>query len=506
MQLSISLLIALGAGCATAQQYAGDVISAYLPTIDRAEVAFFKIPDPSDVNNNLTLINYYGHGSNGGRIVESKIERAVIVLHGLLRDPWNYQNDLMNALDTVTDPNINHDTVATMAPYFANGDDKGYGYPWTDGLKAGQGSTSNALVWPGSSWSAGADNRYPHNSRNTSSFFVLDTLVKYFDDTSLFPNMKQIVLVGHSMGGQMVQRYAAVGDQLNTNSPVTYWVGNPNSLSWLSEDRPLSHANCPDYDDYREGYTNYTEYGMTYGTPLVNQGREAILANFNTKQVAWARGLLDHGDHSEDCAPYSTGEDRNERFFYFIKQFQPSCANPSGKNCDTVDLINVSHDNGQMFKSSAGIARLFTDNFYGDGKRSYDQGYPRLQNGDDPYPDPSHAGENGVTNYNTYAGGMTYQGCWTNQVPVTAAALPTLLYDNSGNSIEGCASGCAGAGFTIAGVQNATQCYCGNTLNSQSAVLTVDNACRLACAGSTGEICGGPNRLSLFSNGYPKFT
>ena len=47
---------------------------------------------------------------------------------------------------------------------------------------------------------------------------------------------------------------------LNTNSPVTYWVGNPNSYVWLSTDRPLSTASCPTYDYYRDGYTNFTEY------------------------------------------------------------------------------------------------------------------------------------------------------------------------------------------------------------------------------------------------------
>lgn len=94
MQFFLGLLFVLNVSIATAQQYAGDTISAYLPTISRAEVAFFKIPDPDGENNNLTLINYYAHGSNGGRIVESNIQRAVIVLHGLLRDPWNYCNDV----------------------------------------------------------------------------------------------------------------------------------------------------------------------------------------------------------------------------------------------------------------------------------------------------------------------------------------------------------------------------------------------------------------------------
>ena len=95
MQLLALLFLALCSLFFTAaQQYAGDIISAYLPTISDAEVAFFRIPDPSRANNNLTLINYYSHGSNGNRIVESNIERAVIVIHGLLRDPWNYENDV----------------------------------------------------------------------------------------------------------------------------------------------------------------------------------------------------------------------------------------------------------------------------------------------------------------------------------------------------------------------------------------------------------------------------
>lgn len=94
MHFSFTILAAISFSLATAQQYAGDIISAYLPTISRAEVAFFKIPDPEGSNNDLTLINYYSYGSNGQRIVESNIKRAVIVIHGLLRDPYNYANDV----------------------------------------------------------------------------------------------------------------------------------------------------------------------------------------------------------------------------------------------------------------------------------------------------------------------------------------------------------------------------------------------------------------------------
>lgn len=494
-------------GVATAQQYAGDTISAYLPTIPGAEVSFFKIPDTTGENDNLTLINYYGLGTDNGRINESNIQRAVITIHGLLRDPWNYINDTMNALAVATaqDSNINKDTVAVMAPYFPSGADKGLAYPWTDGLKANRGSTSNALVWPGSQWIAGGDNQYPYTSTNTSSFYILDTLVQYFNDETLFPNLKQIVLVGHSAGGQTLQRYAAVGPKLDLRVPVTYWIGNPNSYAWLNEERALSINDCPDFDEYREGFSNYSDYPMTYGVDLVNQGRDAIISNYQSKQIAYARAMLDHGDTSTDCRANTTGNDRHERFFFYIQAFPPTCDDPTSSNCDTVDLIQVSHDNGQMFKSDAGVARLFTDNFYGNHGRAYDFGYPRAQTGDDPYPDPSAASTPPVRDYSVYSGNMTYQGCWTNQEPITPAALPTMLYDDAVNSREACTTACYNNGYGIAGVQNQTQCFCGNALNKESAVLVVDTSCRLACPGNTAEICGSINRFSIFSNGYPNF-
>ena len=38
--------------------------------------------------------------------------------------------------------------------------------------------------------------------------------------------MKSIVLVGHSMGGQMLARYAAIGNKLDTSARLVYWIGN----------------------------------------------------------------------------------------------------------------------------------------------------------------------------------------------------------------------------------------------------------------------------------------
>ena len=124
-----SVLTALGAlfaATTSAQQFAGDVIETNLPNVPGAEIAFFKIPGVQDSNSkksaNLTLINYMSYGSNGKRLVESNVQRAVIIVHGLNRDPGTYESNMLSALAKVkSDSNINRDSVAVMAPYFPNG-------------------------------------------------------------------------------------------------------------------------------------------------------------------------------------------------------------------------------------------------------------------------------------------------------------------------------------------------------------------------------------------------
>jgi hypothetical protein len=79
------LSLALAAGSlVAAQQYEGDVIPGTLPSVNNAEVAFWKIKDYASLN------------TQGQRPDNSKIQRAVLAIHGLLRDPWNYENDVCN--------------------------------------------------------------------------------------------------------------------------------------------------------------------------------------------------------------------------------------------------------------------------------------------------------------------------------------------------------------------------------------------------------------------------
>lgn len=194
-------------------------------------------------------------------------------------------------------------------------------------------------------------------------------MVKYFDNKTTFPNMQQIIVGGHSAGGQTTQRYVMIGDQLKTKTPVNYYIANPNSYAWMSEDRPLDTSSCPIYDDWKEGLSDFNQ---TYGSALVASGRAAVLANYNSKTVNYGRGLLDVYDDSSTCAAPTTGINRNERFYNFIKSFPVSY--PS-----TIDYVNVAHDAYGMISSVAGMSRLFYDNFSGDASKHYDVGCPRQQ-------------------------------------------------------------------------------------------------------------------------------
>lgn len=409
---------------------------------------------------------------------------------------------MLNALNEATNynSNVNRDTVSVLAPFFPSGSDKDFAYPWDDTAKAGRGSNTSAIVWRGSQWSAGGDAQYPHSHKDKiSAFYVMDEIVKYYDDQERFPNMKSIVLVGHSMGGQMMQRYAAVGKDLQTKARVVYWVGNPSSYTWLNSYRPMYVPDCPDYDVYRDGYTDYEDYPNTYNTELVNEGSDAIIKNFQSKQIAWARALQDMGDHSSTCGANTTGANRNERMFNFIDWFRPSCPDPEGNNCDTVDLIDTSHNNGYMFNSEAGQSRLFHDNFDGNHDIAFDYGYPRAQDGDNPHPDPSQNStgpyRNTIPQSWVYGGNMTYSGCWSDD---QSQSLEHQQFSDNTVSVDGCTESCAGDGWTIAGMKEGNQCWCGNALESFTSRV-VDMSCYSTCAGNEGQTCGGPNRLSVYS-------
>lgn len=90
-----------------------------------------------------------------------------------------------------------------------------------------------------------------------------------------------------------------------------------------------------------------------------------------------------------------------------------------------------------------------------------------------------------------------YRGCYAE--PNGSRALPEQAYSSSSNTPELCQSSCVALGYSIAGTEYGSECWCANQFSSGTAARP-DSDCDFACPGNSAELCGAGNRLSVYSN------
>ncbi|KAJ9667507.1 hypothetical protein H2201_002376 [Coniosporium apollinis] len=94
--------------------------------------------------------------------------------------------------------------------------------------------------------------------------------------------------------------------------------------------------------------------------------------------------------------------------------------------------------------------------------------------------------------------GYTYQGCYTDNVPVTGRVLTgARLNGNTANpmTLEKCAAFCSK--FVYWGTQYGQECFCGDVLGSGSEKVA-ETQCKTKCPGDPTELCGAGSRLTLY--------
>jgi pimeloyl-ACP methyl ester carboxylesterase len=103
---------------------------------------------------------------------------------------------------------------------------------------------ANEVLWScnGDSWrSGGAASSHPE----LSSFDFSDEILKKLAKKATFPNLRAIVVAGHSAGGQYVTRYEMSNQVHDTlGVPISYVVANPSSYSWPAAVRPLPEGDA----------------------------------------------------------------------------------------------------------------------------------------------------------------------------------------------------------------------------------------------------------------------
>ena len=270
------------------------------------------------------------------------VTRAIIVIHGGGRNASEYFDAIMAAMPASTDAarDWRRKTIV-LAPHFQEKDD----------------ARKDELYWEGD-WNRGGE------KKDVSSFAVVDALVARLRGGS-FPNLKWIVMTGHSAGGQFVQRYAAFTDIDLLPAPnsalVKFVPSNPSSYVYLNEYRfdetrkawviPRGKTS-KEYDEFKYGLDNLDDYAG-------NRGPNWARTHLPKRWVEVLAGTADiEADSSFDDSKAAMwqGETRYERALLF-NAFMDRFYTPNRFHVTSVP--NVGHDHREIYASAEAKRALY---------------------------------------------------------------------------------------------------------------------------------------------------
>ncbi|KAL1610151.1 hypothetical protein SLS60_001816 [Paraconiothyrium brasiliense] len=90
---------------------------------------------------------------------------------------------------------------------------------------------------------------------------------------------------------------------------------------------------------------------------------------------------------------------------------------------------------------------------------------------------------------------FSLQGCYSDAVNPRALSAKSTSSDDM--TVNDCAAACIQ--YQFFGLEYGRECYCGNTLDSTSTLQPAAD-CKMPCSGSSTQLCGGPSRISLYTN------
>ncbi|HWZ40158.1 MAG TPA: alpha/beta hydrolase [Bradyrhizobium sp.] len=273
---------------------------------------------------------------------QTAITRAVLVRHGRLRNADVYFRSALTAQAAAGD--AGKSTIMIVPQFLSEVDIEGWHLP------------SDTLRWTLEGWEGGEAALGPTSA---SSFDALDAILARLADRQLFPNLKQVVVAGHSGGGQVVQRYAIAtqGEAALKAAQigVRYVVANPSSYAYFSAERPEPQiaASCTGYNDWK--------YGMEARPPYVAGSPAELEQRYVARQVIYLLGTWDtNPDHpalDKSCMAEAEGPYRYARgHFYAAVMAKRDGGTPNHR---VWDVQGVGHDGDKMLTSPCGLAALF---------------------------------------------------------------------------------------------------------------------------------------------------
>src|SRR5580658_1873587 len=277
-----------------------------------------------------------------------KITRALIVIHGTNRDADNY---FRNALAAAFLGAALDDTVV-IVPRIASNDGRGC----QDKLAANEVS----YACNGDSWRSGGVSA---KNDNLTSFDFVDEILRKLARKQAFPNLKAIVVAGHSAGGQFVTRYEMSNRVHETlGLPVTYVVANPSSYAYLDNTRPAGEnaatfrpfgdgRNCTTYDHWPYGLQGRTGYTSKESDDQLKKQLAARPTTYLLGEI----DILPLGGFDSSCPAMAQGATRRARGEAFAKYIKEKF----GADPKVQIVSECGHNARCMFTSEEALPILF---------------------------------------------------------------------------------------------------------------------------------------------------
>lgn len=309
-----------------------------------------------------------------------EVMHAIILIHGSLRDADDYLCCTTAALPAGADP----DSVLFVAPWFLAPEDGDINVTTATAATHADASSFALLRWTARgvhvehTWRYGAPSL---DYKAISSYDVVDRLLAIMADRRKFPSLQQIVLTGHSAGGQMVQRFALLSNVMKDNAgsgsnlsrPVIRTVvANPKSYAyldarrWITKDAEfrvpdaaaIAEYNCPTYNEWQWGLESSTTLDAPYmNAAIANAGGiDAVVERYASRNIIYLSGEQDVL-YNGDCEAVMQGPNRwvrSQRFFAALHQVY---GDNHGHRRWAVP--NVHHDHCLMYQSPQGQLALF---------------------------------------------------------------------------------------------------------------------------------------------------
>ena len=291
------------------------------------------------------------------------VTRVLVSIHGAGRDAHNYFRSTMAAAFLAGAM----ENTLVISPRMASNAGGGC----ADSLAA------NEVSWNCNSWRSGGP--APANDKVTS-FDFLDEILRKVARKDIFPNVRGIVVVGHSAGGQVVNRYAMsnqVHDKLGV--PVHYVVSNPSSYAYPTNERPTDAAftitaqapgyipqpspnapafrsfgdgrGCTTYDQWPYGFQNRTGYTA----PQSDDQLKKQMALRPTTYLLGELDILPLGGFDGSCGAMAQGPTRLARGQAYAKYANEKL----GAKHVVVMVPLCGHNARCMYTSETGLKVLF---------------------------------------------------------------------------------------------------------------------------------------------------